>query len=138
MDNQQTISAVTNLTALINGHIAGIDKQKEDLGKVKEMLDGILSNDPAYQEADTKAREVAKERSKVKVRILQQPQAHDLNFKIKESRIEIKQLEDELSKFLSEYQRLTGSNEFEGEDGEMRQIVYTAKLVGKTHFQDQS
>ena len=136
MDNQQTLKTVTSLTGLINGHIAGLDRKRENLGKVTEMLNDILTNDPAYKEATEKAKEVAKEKGKAKADILQQPTAHDLAFKIKDSRIEIKQLALELSGFLTEYQKLTGSNEFEGEDGEIRQIVYTAKLVNKTNFGD--
>ena len=136
VDNQQTLKTVTNLTALINGHLAGLDRERENLGKTSEMLTDILANDPTYKEATDKAKEVAKEKAKAKANILQQTTAHDLAFKIKDSRIEIKQLSLELSGFLTEYQKLTGSNEFEGEDGEIRQIVYTAKLVGKTNFGD--
>ncbi len=137
MDNQQALKNLTGLTGLINGHIAGLDRERENLGKTTEMLTDILANDPTYKEATDKAKEVAKEKAKAKANILQQPTAHDLAFKIKDSRIEIKQLSLELSGFLTEYQKLTGSNEFEGEDGEIRQIVYTAKLVGKTNFNDQ-
>ena len=137
MDNQQTLKTVTSLTGLINGHIAGLDRERENLGKVSEMLNDILANDLSYKDATDKAKEVAKEKAKAKANILQQPTAHDLSFKIKDSRIEIKQLSLELSGFLTEYQKLTGSNEFEGEDGEIRKIVYTAKLVGKTDFNDQ-
>jgi len=137
MDNQQTLKTVTNLTALINGHIAGLDRERENLGKTNEMLTDILANDPAYKEANDKAKEISKEKGKAKANILQQTTAHDLAFKIKDSRIEIKQLSLELSGFLTEYQKLTGSNEFEAEDGEIRQIVSTAKLVGKTNFNDQ-
>lgn len=136
MDNQQTLKNLTGLTGLINGHLAGLDRERENLGKITEMLNDILTNDTTYKEAADKAKEVAKEKAKAKANILQQPTAHDLAFKIKDSRIEIKQLSLELSNFLTEYQKLTGSNEFEGEDGEIRQIVYTAKLVGKTNFND--
>ena len=101
------------------------------------MLTDILANDPTYKETTDKAKEVAKEKAKAKANILQQPTAHDLAFKVKDSRIEIKQLSLELSGFLTEYQKLTGSNEFESEDGEIRRIVSTAKLVGKTNFNDQ-
>ncbi|MEK7525344.1 MAG: hypothetical protein AAB548_03155 [Patescibacteria group bacterium] len=137
MDNQQTLKTVTNLTALINGHLAGLDRERENLGKTTEMLTDILANDPTYKETTDKAKEVAKEKAKAKANILQQPTAHDLAFKIKDGRIEIKQLSLELSGFLTEYQKLTGSNEFESEDGEIRRIVSTAKLVGKTNFNDQ-
>ncbi len=134
MDKQQTLNTLSNLTSLINGHIAGLDRERENLGKLSEMLSDILANDPAYKEASDKAKEITKEKTKAKANVLQQPHAHDTAFKIKDSRIEIKQLSLELSNFLTEYQKLTGSNEFEAEDGEMRQIVSTAKLVGKTDF----
>jgi len=136
MDNQKTLSTITNLSGLINGHIAGLDREKENLGKLSEMLSDILANDPKYKEATDKAKELIKEKSKAKANVLQQPTAHDIAFKIKDSRNEVKQLSLELSNFLTEYQKLTGSSEFEGEDGEMRQIITTAKIVGKTNFND--
>ena len=66
MDNQQTLKTVTNLTALINGHLAGLDRERENLGKTSEMLTDILANDPTYKEATDKAKEVAKEKAKAK------------------------------------------------------------------------
>jgi hypothetical protein len=136
MDNQKTLTTLTNLTGLINGHLAGLEREKENLGKLSEMLNDILANDPAYKEASDKTKEVIKEKGKAKANVLAQTHPHDIAFKIKDSRIEIKQLSLELSNFLTEYQKITGSNEFEGEDGEMRQIVTTAKVVGKTNFND--
>ena len=56
MDKQQTLNTITNLTGLINGHIAGLDREKENLGKLSEMLSDILANDPAYKEANDKAK----------------------------------------------------------------------------------
>lgn len=134
MDNQKTLSTITNLTSLINGHIAGLEREKESLGKLSEMLSDILANDPKYKEASDKTKELIKEKGKAKANVLQQSTAHDLAFKIKDSRIEIRQLSSELSGFLTEYQKLTGNNEFEGEDGEMRQIIVTARIVGRTNF----
>ncbi len=136
MDNQKTLSTITNLTGLINGHIAGLEREKENLGKLSEMLNDILANDTAYKEVSDKAKEVTKEKSKAKANVLAQTHPHDIAFKIKDSRIEIRQLSLELSNFLTEYQKLTGSSEFEGEDGEMRQIITTARVVGKTNFGD--
>lgn len=134
MDNQQTLKTMTSLTSMINGHIAGLDRERESLGKFSEMLNDILDNDPTYKEISDRTKEIAREKAKAKANILQQTTAHDLAFKIKDSRIEIKQLALELSNFLTEYQKITGSSEFEGEDGEIRQIVHTARLVGKTDF----
>jgi len=44
----------------------------------------------------------------------------------------LKDLQNALSDYLREYQRLSGSNEIEGDDGEVREIVYVAKLVKRT------
>lgn len=135
---QQSLNSLTELTGLINGHLDTIDKERDKQKKYKEMLDGILTNDSNYQEKDTKAKEAAKEKANVKSNILKQPQAYDLNFKIKEGRVELKQLETELSKFLSEYQKISGSDSFEDANGETHQIVYIAKLVGRTHLNDEN
>lgn len=136
-NNTNKVEQLGNLAAMINGHLASLEKHQEELGKVTEMLAGILDNDPSYKEVLDKAKAVTKEKSKVKADILKQPHAHDLNFKIKEARVEIKQLQEELSRFLFQYFQVSGSNQFEGDDGEMRTIVYQAKLVGKTHFADE-
>lgn len=135
---QQALNSLTELTGLINGHLDTIEKEKEKQKKFKEMLDGILGNDPGYQEKDTKAKEAIREKSNIKSQILKQPQAYDLNFKIKEGRVELKQLEIELSKFLAEYQKASGSDSFEDASGETHQIVYIAKLVSRTHLNDEN
>jgi hypothetical protein len=62
------------------------------------------------------------------------PQGKNLEEKVITTKEELKEVEEALSYYLREYQRLTGSNEFEGSDGELRQIVYMAKLVRKTNL----
>ena len=42
---------------------------------------------------------------------------------------QIKENEETLSDYLLQYQKMTGSNEIEGDDGETRIIVNIAKLV---------
>lgn len=141
MDNkpkQQTLNSLSELTGLINGHMETIDREKDKLRKVKEMLDGILNNDEAYQEKEKLSKNAAREKQNIKSNILKQPQAYDLNFKIKEARLEMKQLQAELSKFLSEYQKTSGSDSFEDASGETHQIVFTARLAGKTHLSDET
>lgn len=141
MDNkpkQQTLNSLNELTGLINGHMETIGREKDKLRKVKEMLDGILNNDEVYQEKEKLSKDAAREKQNVKSNILKQPQAYDLNFKIKEGRLELKQLEAELSKFLSEYQKASGSDSFEDASGETHQIVFTARLASKTHLSDEN
>ena len=121
-----------NMESLIKGHISTIDKLTEESRKLKDMLDDIFANDETFQEHDKKAKEAAKIKSETKKQILKQPQAADLDKKIKELKSELKENQGSLSDYLQEYARMSGVNEIEGEDGEVREIVYTAKLIKKS------
>ena len=121
-----------NLESSIKEHIASIDKSKIELKKLKEMLSDMFSNDPTYQEHDKTVKEAAKIRTKTKSELLKQPAAAALNRKVKDMSSELKDLQNALSDYLREYQRLSGSNEIEGDDGEVREIVYVAKLVKRS------
>lgn len=121
-----------NMESLIKGHISTIDKLSDEAGKLKDMLDDIFANDPTYQEHDKAAKEAAKIKQNTKKQILKQPQAADLDKKIKDLRSEIKENKASLSDYLQEYARMSGVNEIEGEDGEVREIVYTARLIKKS------
>ncbi len=120
------------MEGMIKSNIALIDKLSEEAKKLKEMLDDIFANDPTYQEHLEKAKEATKLKTATKQQILKQPQAADLNEKTKAIKSEIKEAQSALSDYLQEYQRMSGVNEIEGDDGEVREIVYTAKLVKKS------
>ncbi len=121
-----------NMESLIKGHIATIDTLSEEARKIKEMLDDIFSNDPTYQEHDKLAKEAAKVKQGTKQQILKQPQAAELDKKYKELRGELKENQGSLSDYLQEYARMSGVNEIEGDDGEVREIIYNAKLIKKS------
>ncbi|KKR02774.1 MAG: hypothetical protein UU25_C0005G0008 [Microgenomates group bacterium GW2011_GWB1_40_9] len=121
-----------NLESSIKEHIASIDTSKTELKKLKEMLSDMFSNDSTYQEHDKAVKEATKIRTKTKLELLKQPAAAQLNNKIKELSSDLKDLQNALSDYLREYQRLSGSNEIEGDDGEVREIVYVARLVKRS------
>jgi hypothetical protein len=121
-----------NMESLIKGHMSTIDKLTEEARKHKEMLDDIFANDPTFQEHDKLAKEAAKVKQGTKQQILKQPQAADLDKKLKELKSELKENQGSLSDYLQEYARLSGVNEIEGDDGEVREIVYSAKLIKKS------
>ncbi len=121
-----------NLESSIKEHIASIDTSKTELKKLKEMLSDMFSNDATYQEHDKAVKETTKIRTKTKLELLKQPAAAGLNNKIKELSSDLKDLQNALSDYLREYQRLSGSNEIEGDDGEVREIVYVARLVKRS------
>ncbi len=126
-----TAEVILNLESLIKNHDANIEKLKIELKKHKEMLADILANDPTYKLHEQKAKEANKVKLMTRMQILKRPDSADLVNKMKNIQSEIKELSASLSDYLREYARLSGSNEIEGEDGEVREIVYVAKLVKK-------
>ncbi len=122
-------TAVVDLTGLINSHLTTIENLKIELNKLKEMLDDIFTNDSTYQEHDKAVREASKVRANTKKQILKMPQAADLSGKIQDLRGHVKDLNEELSGYLQDYARESGTTSFETPDGTVRQIIYTAKLV---------
>lgn len=125
-------SVVMNLESMIKTNIAQTGKLREEMGKLKEMLADIFANDPLYQEHEKIAKDAAKQKQNTKKQVLKQPQAADLDTKIKTMSSEIKENNQALSEYLQEFARISGITEIEGEDGEIRQIVYDAKLVKKS------
>lgn len=128
-DDAAKAAQTVDLTGLINSHINQIDHQRTQQGKFKDMLDSIFANDPTYQTHDAAVKEASRVRAGTKKQILSQSQAADLQSKINESRAHIKELNSALSDYLQEYARTTGLTSIETETGEVRQIVYTARLV---------
>jgi hypothetical protein len=122
-------TATLDLTGLINSHIHQIDDLKAKAGKLKEMLDDIFQNDETYQAHDKAVREASKIRNATKKQILKLPQAADLSNQISSLRSLIKEHNDELSGYLQDYAKETGTTSFETDDGTVRQIIYVARLV---------
>lgn len=128
MGNNDAVLLV-KIEEMIRTHASQIDGLSEEISKIKEMLDDILVNDETYQEHDKQAKEAARIRANTKKEIMKRADAADLANKLKSLKSEQKELKMGLSDYLREYQRLSGSSEIEGEDGEVQQIVFTAKLV---------
>lgn len=120
---------LVSLESMIKSHLAGIDRLQADAKKYKSMLDDIFVNDPTFQEHDKKAKEATKVKQQTRGEILKRPQAKELAEKVKAIKSEAKEMQDALSDYLQEYQRMSGVNEIESDDGEVREIVFTAKLV---------
>ncbi len=121
-----------NLESLIKSHITNIDKLKIEQKKQKEMLEDIFINDPTYKQHLDKAKEAAKVKMTTKAQIMKRSDVYQLSEKIKDIQLQLKEIEGAMSDYLREYARLSGTNEIQGEDGEVREIVYTAKLIKKS------
>ncbi len=121
-----------DLENLIKTHITGIEKRRAELKTQREMLSSALGNNASYKEAEGKAKEAGKVKAAIKSQIMKEPANAALGEKVRELAGEIKEMDGALSEYLREYQRMSGASEIEGEDGEVREIVYVAKLVKKS------
>ncbi|TRZ52900.1 hypothetical protein D4S03_02730 [bacterium] len=140
MDNQPTqkplptgtnaeVTSLFTIENLIKTHISHIDTVKTELGKQVEMMNDVLNNDSAYKEAADEGKEVNKKKAEAKQNILKSPSNASLNQKIKDMRQELKELKGALSGYLQQYQKIADTDQIESEDGEVRQIVYSAHLI---------
>lgn len=127
-------NVVLNMESMIKTLITTQEQLQEKLRDHQDLLDAIFENDSTYKEHCEKAKEAAKIKSATKQEILKQPQATDLANKVKTFRSELKENKTALADYLREFQRMSGINEIEDNDGEIREIVFTAKLVKKTHL----
>lgn len=129
MNDDATV--LVSLESTIKQHIRIIDQNKSELKKVREMLASALANDETYTLHDEEAKKAAKVRAATKSELMKLGSNKTLSEKAHGLAAEIKESDEALSEYLREYQRISGSNEFETDDGEVREIVYVAKLVKK-------
>lgn len=129
--DDSSASVILNLEEMIKSHLSSLDSLTEELKKHQGMLDDIFLNDSTYRDHSEKAKEASKVKSATKQQILKQPQVADLATKVKNLRSEAKELKDALSDYLQEYRRMSGVTEIE-HNGEVREIVYVAKLVNRS------
>ncbi len=128
-DNGATV--LLELERTIKNHISDIDRKKVELKKQREMMESALLNDETYRTHTEEAKKAAKVKGQTKLQILQLPENRKLSENVKDLASEIRELNGALSDYLREYQRMSGSSEIETDDGEVREIVYVAKLVKK-------
>lgn len=124
-------SILLDLEQTIKNHIAGIDSRKSELKKKREMLESALLNDETYRLHNEDAKKAAKIKGATKLQILQLPANKQLNADVKELQAEVKEMDGALSDYLREFMRLSGANEIETDAGDIREIIYIAKLIKK-------
>lgn len=114
--------------------MSALDRLKNVSREQHEMLEDILANDTVFVKHSETAKEAAKIKQSTKAQIMKRPEVFGISEKIKSLREEKKTLENALSDYLKEYQRLSGQNTIEDEKGEVCEIVFTAKLSKKSRY----
>jgi len=123
---------VLDLTTLINDYDKTMNELKEQLREQKQMVKDAFEGDQEYHELSEKVKNLTKEKNAIKQRILKTPAIETVMAKVKDMQTELKDMDDKLSGYLQEYQRIAGTNVIEGTDGELRQIVPVYRLVKKS------
>ena len=134
-ENEQILAEAETLytvEAAIRERISKLNEVREKMKELNEMVKSYLENDKEYVEASKAAKEAGARKSSIKQELMSRPDAKGLPDKIEDARDEKRELEESLSYYLAEFQRLSGTNEFEDENGELKQIVYVAKLVRRS------
>lgn len=121
-----------NLEEMIKNYIQSLDKLRDEKKKVQEMYEDSFVNNPVYRENSEKAKEAAKVKATTRQQIASQPAVISLGLKIKGISSDIKERQVALSDYLLEYQRLTGANEIEDAEGQIREIINSAKLIKRS------
>lgn len=124
-------TVLTSLDELIKATVTSMDRLRVEVKKQKEMLEDSYANDPVYHENDEQAKVAVKKKNETKQNILKQPAMQVIVNKVKTLSAELKEKQFSLSDYLLEYQRLSGANQIEIGDGEVLEIVNTAKVVRK-------
>lgn len=120
---------IVELTTIINRYEADIAKVKEGLKMQNGMFKDAFGGDKEFHEMDMKVKEMNKQKNAIKQRILKTPAMEAVVAKIDELKSEIKDAQETLSGYLEEYQRVSGTNIIEGENGEIKEIIPVYKLV---------
>jgi hypothetical protein len=132
MDDTNGATVLLELETTIKNHITLIDKNKAELKKQREMLESALLNDETYRLHTEEAKKAAKTKALTKYQIMQLPANKVVADTVRDLAAQIRELNTALSDYLREYMRMSGTNEIETDDGEVREIVYVAKLVKKS------
>lgn len=129
------VSGFISLEVQIKELLDLIDKTKEEIKEQKQMVEDTFANDTVYQEHDQKVREATRVRQQTKFELQKQPQVADLTAKIGENRTELKGLQNTLSELLLTYQKETGATSIETKDGQVLDIINTARVANHSSFE---
>lgn len=123
------VTALLSLEELIKNHIDSIDKLRQELKQHREMFEDAFNTNPTYREHTERVKEATKARSSVRQQIAKQPSVAMLKQKVDDIRFDINEQGKTLSDLLQDYREQTGATQIETKNGQILEIVSTAKLV---------
>jgi hypothetical protein len=129
MPDENQVQNLLNIESMINNANSKLNDLSYEVKEQQAILDEILESDKEFQEINKEAQKQAKLKAAARQKALNTPGAKTTIDKLKETRSQLKEVKIALSDYLAQYVKLSGTNQIEGPDGVVRQIIYTAKLV---------
>lgn len=127
--NERSANNFLELENIIKNHIDRIGKTAQELKQKREMLKDGFDNDPTYREHTLKVKEASKAKSIVRKQIAQQPSVALLAQEVKDTAFDLKEQKATLSDLLLDYKEKTQATQLELFNGEVVEIVQSAKIV---------
>lgn len=129
MPEENKAQTLINVESMINSSNSRLDVLVKEFREKKGMLSGVLESADDFQKLEEEYKKQAKIKTIAKQKILASPSTAKIVEDIKDLQLQIKELKTALSDYLSQFVILSGTNQIEGPDGVLRQIIYSAKLV---------
>lgn len=126
-----TTLSVATLESLIKTKLAKIDELRQEGASLSEMVNDFLDNNQEFAALQEAAKQAAQAKTAKKKELLGSPDIKSTADKLKENKASLKEIRASLSNDLYQFHNLSGENHIELE-GDLRQIVYTAKLVKRS------
>lgn len=113
----------------INKRLKILEDLQEELNKASAVLEETLEDDPAYQKFQEEKAKATEEQKEKKDKVMSRETVKHLDDELKELRKEIKENKEILAAELADYYKETGTLEISVADGDVKRIVFSAKLV---------
>ncbi len=126
--------SMLQIESIIKRYLLDIQKLQERYKEKKSMFDDSFNNDANYKTLADKAKEATRLKTAAKQQLMKSPAITQLAQEVKEMKEEMADLEQSISDYLREYQKVSGSNQLETDDGQILEIVQVTKVVRKSKY----
>jgi len=126
--DQQQYESVKNL---VMRKTVQADELNSQISELSDSLKNILINDSELAQSEEDAKKAKKAAVARKATLMNSPEAVSVKIKLQEAKEDLKDIEDSLSTQLLSLYQITGVQEFETDEGEVREFVIKARVKSK-------
>jgi len=126
--DQQQYESVKNL---VMRKTVQADELNSQISELSDSLKNILINDSELAQSEEDAKKAKKAAVARKTTLMNSPEAVSVKLKLQEAKEDLKDIEDSLSTQLLSLYQITGVQEFETDEGEVREFVIKARVKSK-------